>query len=239
MGGMNHKVAFKSEETIAAIAAQCWTISQQTRPFTFDVMGFLKNVLVSKGIDCVVGTRGRTKGKLVVKFFDREFLQDDPAYVEFDPKLRDDYVTLHVDRKIWELAEKGDSYACWILAHEIGHILLHDYYAAAFATDNCGQVIFEGTSKEDFAEWQAITFAAYLLIPTHVAQKYGDAKLLAAVCNAPHKLALDRLAQVRAIKKVLSRGYEGDMCGECGNFTLVRTGNCTTCDTCGLTTGCS
>jgi ribonucleoside-diphosphate reductase alpha chain len=36
-----------------------------------------------------------------------------------------------------------------------------------------------------------------------------------------------------------AKGYEGEMCGECGNFTLVRNGTCLKCDTCGSTTGCS
>ena len=35
------------------------------------------------------------------------------------------------------------------------------------------------------------------------------------------------------------KGYEGDACGECGNFTLVRNGTCLKCETCGGTTGCS
>jgi ribonucleoside-diphosphate reductase alpha chain len=35
------------------------------------------------------------------------------------------------------------------------------------------------------------------------------------------------------------RGYEGDPCGECGNFTLVRNGTCMKCNTCGGTSGCS
>ena len=35
------------------------------------------------------------------------------------------------------------------------------------------------------------------------------------------------------------KGYSGDACGECGNFTLVRSGTCLKCDTCGSTTGCS
>jgi len=35
------------------------------------------------------------------------------------------------------------------------------------------------------------------------------------------------------------KGYEGDACGECGNFTLVRNGTCMKCDTCGGTSGCS
>ena len=35
------------------------------------------------------------------------------------------------------------------------------------------------------------------------------------------------------------KGYEGDSCGDCGNFTLVRNGTCLKCMTCGTTTGCS
>jgi ribonucleoside-diphosphate reductase alpha chain len=35
------------------------------------------------------------------------------------------------------------------------------------------------------------------------------------------------------------KGYEGDPCGECGNFTLVRNGTCLKCNTCGGTSGCS
>lgn len=35
------------------------------------------------------------------------------------------------------------------------------------------------------------------------------------------------------------KGYAGDACGDCGNFTLVRNGTCLKCDTCGSTTGCS
>jgi ribonucleoside-diphosphate reductase alpha chain len=35
------------------------------------------------------------------------------------------------------------------------------------------------------------------------------------------------------------KGYEGDSCSECGNFTMVRNGTCLKCDTCGSTSGCS
>jgi ribonucleoside-diphosphate reductase alpha chain len=43
----------------------------------------------------------------------------------------------------------------------------------------------------------------------------------------------DRRAEARI------RGYEGEACSECGNFTLVRNGTCLKCDTCGSTSGCS
>jgi ribonucleoside-diphosphate reductase alpha chain len=35
------------------------------------------------------------------------------------------------------------------------------------------------------------------------------------------------------------KGYEGDPCAECGQLTLVRSGACAKCDTCGATSGCS
>jgi ribonucleoside-diphosphate reductase alpha chain len=49
----------------------------------------------------------------------------------------------------------------------------------------------------------------------------------------PKPAVSERRAEARA------RGYEGEACGECQNFTLVRNGTCMKCDTCGSTTGCS
>ena len=46
-----------------------------------------------------------------------------------------------------------------------------------------------------------------------------------------------RDANLRAEARI--RGYEGEACRECGNFTLVRNGTCLKCDTCGGTSGCS
>ncbi|MBT4932856.1 MAG: vitamin B12-dependent ribonucleotide reductase [Rhodospirillaceae bacterium] len=41
------------------------------------------------------------------------------------------------------------------------------------------------------------------------------------------------------VREARMKGYEGDPCGECGNFTLVRNGTCLKCLTCGGTSGCS
>ncbi|HYF53380.1 MAG TPA: vitamin B12-dependent ribonucleotide reductase, partial [Salinarimonas sp.] len=45
--------------------------------------------------------------------------------------------------------------------------------------------------------------------------------------------AADKRAEARM------KGYVGEACPECANFTLVRNGTCLKCDTCGSTTGCS
>ncbi|MCW5691441.1 MAG: vitamin B12-dependent ribonucleotide reductase [Pseudolabrys sp.] len=62
----------------------------------------------------------------------------------------------------------------------------------------------------------------------------GHASPAAAVAQPSAKaIASERRAEAKA------KGYEGEMCGECGNFTLVRNGTCMKCDTCGATSGCS
>lgn len=53
---------------------------------------------------------------------------------------------------------------------------------------------------------------------------------MAIAAEQPKEL---RFAEARA------KGYEGDPCNDCGNFTLVRSGTCMKCDSCGSTTGCS
>jgi ribonucleoside-diphosphate reductase alpha chain len=55
--------------------------------------------------------------------------------------------------------------------------------------------------------------------------------------DGPARSAQADLATKLTMAKL--RGYEGEACPECQNFTLVRNGTCLKCDTCGGTTGCS
>ncbi len=61
----------------------------------------------------------------------------------------------------------------------------------------------------------------------------AGAHVAASTAKAEGPSKADRSAAARMA------GYQGDACGECGNFTLVRNGTCLKCDTCGGTTGCS
>jgi ribonucleoside-diphosphate reductase alpha chain len=46
--------------------------------------------------------------------------------------------------------------------------------------------------------------------------------------------------QVQAkAREAIAKGYSGDACTQCGQFTLVRNGTCLKCDSCGTTSGCS
>ena len=76
----------------------------------------------------------------------------------------------------------------------------------------------------------------------------AEAEVRPARVEPKTETALDQLewtkanARANAAEKraeAKAKGYEGEACGECGNFTLVRNGTCLKCDTCGGTTGCS
>ena len=55
-----------------------------------------------------------------------------------------------------------------------------------------------------------------------------------------HKVELRReTLTYTAVQVAKQKGYEGDPCVECRQFTLVRNGTCLKCDTCGATSGCS
>ncbi|MCY4305094.1 MAG: vitamin B12-dependent ribonucleotide reductase [Aestuariivita sp.] len=63
--------------------------------------------------------------------------------------------------------------------------------------------------------------------------------------DASHSISLNAnndtelSSRVNERTKAKLQGYEGDPCGECGNYTLVRNGTCLKCNTCGATSGCS
>ena len=61
----------------------------------------------------------------------------------------------------------------------------------------------------------------------------AETTVVAAAMTTTETVTMDRRAEARM------KGYEGDACGDCGNFTLVRNGTCMKCDTCGSTSGCS
>jgi ribonucleoside-diphosphate reductase alpha chain len=60
---------------------------------------------------------------------------------------------------------------------------------------------------------------------------YGASNIVSYASSSKRKA--DKSTQAKL------QGYEGDSCGECGNFTMVRNGTCLKCVTCGSTSGCS
>ena len=67
----------------------------------------------------------------------------------------------------------------------------------------------------------------------------GNGHAAAKGNSPPTAVANPRLSPEENIRMARLKGYEGDPCPECGQLTLVRSGACAKCDTCGATSGCS
>ena len=93
-----------------------------------------------------------------------------------------------------------------------------------------------GPSYGPFAPTALATHGATALKPDAESELRDVAAALAELGAADPAPAAST-AERRNLSRM--KGYTGEACGECGNFTLVRNGTCLKCDTCGGTSGCS
>ena len=99
------------------------------------------------------------------------------------------------------------------------------------------------SSQEENVIARADSVAAALSeIGAAVMEAAGGNPVGAAVAELEARLTVSeygRAARTQRAAEARMKGYEGDACGSCGNFTLVRNGTCLKCNTCGSTSGCS
>jgi ribonucleoside-diphosphate reductase alpha chain len=69
------------------------------------------------------------------------------------------------------------------------------------------------------------------------ASPHATARAIGPMSGGSGELAAAKLLSAPELARL--KGYEGDPCGDCGQFTMVRNGTCLKCITCGTTTGCS
>jgi ribonucleoside-diphosphate reductase alpha chain len=91
-------------------------------------------------------------------------------------------------------------------------------------------VLQGGMGMTGFSGMGAAGDTTALLMPQAVRVAVGGG---ASTALASGTVSLDQRSKAKM------QGYEGDPCGECGNYTLVRNGTCMKCNTCGGTSGCS
>ena len=115
---------------------------------------------------------------------------------------------------------EGDSFAAMMGVASNGYMRTNLYVV------NGNSLAATGTTATATAEAVAAT------APSDVGVGTAAAVVTAAAVGAIDSVA-DRIREARM------KGYEGDACNECGNFTLVRNGTCLKCGTCGSTSGCS
>lgn len=94
---------------------------------------------------------------------------------------------------VYQGVRQGKGRDRFTLAHELGHLLLHQQPGLARKMKPVSHVkIFQNS------EWQANSFAGALLIPTATAQRYQTAAAIAQVCGVTIPAAE---AQLRALRK--------------------------------------
>jgi hypothetical protein len=222
---IDYKVPFRSERFIAEIAMKCFRIGTEPGSKRVDLKVILTE-LQAHGVESIAQIPGmRRKGRLHI-----EIIDDDPrkwpASVEFSPKL-----TMYVQKTVWARFELGYSEERVIIAHEIGHILLHSDQAKRFSRDPNLQIRFAG--DEDSAEGQANLFADHLLIPTHIGQEVRDWSHLAFACNVPDEFARERLEALERVKKTLTVIADCAPCATCGDFAVSLEAGIEACKSCG------
>ena len=71
------------------------------------------------------------------------------------------------------------------------------------------------------------------------AEQQAGVELTQLAWSEPQGFAAAKSAVADKKAEARMKGYVGEACPECANFTLVRNGTCLKCETCGATTGCS
>jgi hypothetical protein len=211
----DYKVRYATEKTLAENALLWRKLGDVNNLGYFDIVQFIETVLAPTF---------KSKGSLKINFINSSG-DDDRAYVTYRPT-----VTLHVDSEVWALAKQGDPFSRYILAHEIGHILLHNHYVRQFSNDPTIRLNF--VLQEESAEWQANVFAAHFLLPDHIVSSFGGDSSVASICAVPGELAQERIAAFKVAER-RTKKFEGEFCRECGNFALVRGVRNLKCETCG------
>lgn len=147
----DYKVRNRSYAEIAQVASDLRVRLNIDHCYTFNLVRQVRKMI------------GRSFGRLGFLKLELFENRESKAYVTFDPLI------LHVHKQVWEEAEIEDPKARFILAHELGHIVMHGYYRQDFAEiDECRLKAFP---TEERAEAQANWLASAFLAPDYLAKK--------------------------------------------------------------------
>jgi ribonucleoside-diphosphate reductase alpha chain len=123
--------------------------------------------------------------------------------------------------------------------HDLAHVQEEDLRGDAMHQHEAPEFDSEEVVSERLVEPQALEKP--ILVPRtdhlhpleeHANGSNGNGHGLGVKAAAP-------TAQDERVRVARAKGYEGDPCSECGQLTLVRSGSCCKCDTCGASSGCS
>lgn len=103
--------------------------------------------------------------------------------------------TIYIKESVYEKACEDDGRARFTICYEIGHMFLHSNLAYNRLSENK-----HIPKPYEDPEWQANTFASYLLIPPNEARKLNDAKLIASTYGTSYQAASIALTNAKKAK---------------------------------------
>jgi hypothetical protein len=153
-------------------------------------------------------------GKLKIRIFPATE-GEDLTFVE----LTEAGKTLHVDGELWDDAKIGEPKSRYMLAHELGHLVLHDCYVQPYS-DEKKSIYGEGNSTE----WQAHAFARHFLL--------HDNHLKVGL--TPLQIAMSCSVDVSHVRKRLGpRVRSSDELCICGSEKVFFVDDIKACESCG------
>lgn len=96
---------------------------------------------------------------------------------------------------IYEKLMKDDPRARFTACHELGHLIMHRNVQLNFARSHKGEIAYYENS-----EWQADSFASYLLYPPYIAKKIpyvSEAMTFCGISFTAHKVAIEKYTRLK------------------------------------------
>lgn len=128
------------------------------------------------------------------------------AFVKFRP------LELHIWIRDWQYASLGKGFENFILAHELGHIVMHRNYQQCFSKGLEQKINF--IKADESAETQANRFAAQFLAPDSMAIWCSSERDLIQRFGYPNVYAEAKMADMR-------EHSTGVYCPDCGCMSLM------------------
>ena len=216
MAPTDHWVEPRDEQQIEKVARRWRSAAERLyQSEFFNMVEFIKD-LVQQG--------PHHPDYLHIKFFEKSYVGP-PAKVGYKPR------TLWTRADVWAAArDLNDEYARYVLAHECGHIALHDHTAKAYSGPDGKRIPPESQFRS--AEWQADRFADNLLMPIEVVERVNNAHDLAIRCGVELHRAQFRIEAVRD-HWLLNGQAHLDQCERCFGYNTARIQSRVRCNSCG------
>lgn len=210
------KAKFRSRDTIASIAAKARESAKLVNDININLADYLYGFLrlrLNPPLDIIIG---------------ENIEKNADAFVNF---TNDNKITLYVRNVIWLQAKSNFPNARFIMAHEVGHILMHKNDALAYSA--APYSVVRALSEEERVEPQANLFAEEFLAPTNMLFGLNNVYDIADYFNIPEECArrqLERFLDDQR-RRGLAEPYR-DMCPKCGSLTLATNGKCSNAIAC-------